>query len=384
MPWKGTTMSQRQEFVRFALAGDANIRELCRRYGISPTTAYKLIGRYDSQGPSALADRSRRPLHSPSKTSPVIEQAVVRLRKEHPRWGSRKILRRLRDPSCPQAKGLDLGELPASSTVTDILRRHGLIDPQESVKHQPWQRFEKDHPNDLWQMDFKGHFAVGQQRCHPLVIVDDHSRFSLCLHAFPNEHLEPVRSQLEQVFGAYGLPVAMLCDNGRPWGASDRPYTKLSAWMIRLGIRVSHGRCRHPQTQGKVERFNRTLKAEALWGRHFEDMTQVQQSLDAWRGVYNLKRPHEALGMAVPASRYQPSPRNLPRTLPPIEYGPGDQVRMVQSNGYIHLRGRTLFLSEAFAGQPVALRPTEQDGLLEVYYCHQKIDQIDLKTDNPN
>ena len=220
---------------------------------------------------------------------------------------------------------------------------------------------------------------MARGRCHPLTVLDDHSRFAVGLEACANERGETVQARLTAVFRRYGLPERMLMDNGAPWG-SDRahPHTPLTAWLIRLGIQISHGRPYHPQTQGKEERFHRTLVAEVLRYQVFRDLVHCQAHLDQWRDVYNLQRPHQALQMAVPASRYQPSPRSFPDVLPPIEYGPDDIVRKVQAEGLISYQGRAFRLSKAFRALPVALRPTSEDGILDVFYCHQKVARIDL------
>ena len=371
MPWKErTAMSLREEFVQLASATEGNVAMLCRRFGISRKTGYKWLQRFGLGKP--LDDRSRRPARSPTQTPPELAQQVEQIRRTHAAWGGRKIHARL--------KALEAAQVPAPSTITDILRRQGLIDPKEAARHAPFVRFEHAHPNDLWQMDFKGHFPMVQGGwCFPLTILDDHSRFSLGLRACLNQQAPTVQAQLIDVFRRYGLPCRILADNGAPWGhAGPHRHTGLSVWLIRLGIAVWHGRPRHPQTQGKDERFHRTLNVELLTGRSFRDLPHAQEDFDAWRDVYNLERPHEALGMKVPANRYQPSARPYPETLGPIEYEPGDVVRKVNRDGYLHYRSRVFKLSAAFTGFPVALRPTVQDGLLDVYFCHQRIDQISL------
>jgi transposase InsO family protein len=318
----------------------------------------------------ALADGSRRPHHMPRRTAQLLEQRVLALRDAHPAWGARKLHCRLRALGCP--------ELPAPSTVHAILVRHGRIAVVESAKHQPWQRFEHAVPNALWQMDFKGHFALDTARCHPLTILDDHSRFNICLRACADERGITVQTHLSASFRRYGLPLRIAVDNGSPWGDTlDSPYTPLVAWLIRLGIEVSHSRPYHPQTLGKDERFHRTLKAEVL-GFSFPDLDLVQRHFDRWRPVYNFERPHEALNMQTPASRYSVSPRRFPALLPPIEYGPADIVRRVQQQGFFSYRGRSFRVSKAFTGLPIALRHTLIDGTFDVFFCHQKISQIDL------
>jgi transposase InsO family protein len=375
MPWKvSSPLSERHEFVLLAAQEEGHIRQLCRRFGISPTTGYKWARRFQATGVQDLQERSRRPLHSPKQTSEAVEQAVIELRRQHPVWGGRKLRARL----------LALGhqQLPSPSTITSILQRHHLINPQESATHRPFHRFEHPRPNDLWQMDFKGDFALGSGRCYPLTVLDDHSRFNLGLVACSDQTTQTTRTALTAILRRYGLPWRMTMDNGKPWAAFAKGrscHTHFSAWLMRLGIYVSHSRPYHPQTQGKDERFHRTLGLELLRHQLWSDFRECQQAFDHWRETYNLIRPHEAIKLAVPASRYQPSPRVFPETLPAIEYGAGEVVRKVGERGQVKYLQRKFFVGDAFASLHVALRPTTTDGLLEVYFCHQKVGSIDLK-----
>jgi transposase InsO family protein len=270
--------------------------------------------------------------------------------------------------------------LPAPSTICAILRRNGLLTEDRRLRRD-WQRFEEDTPNALWQMDFKGHIPAGRGRCHPLTVLDDHSRFSIQLAACGDERGTTVQTQLTAAFQRYGLPERILTDNGSPWGGGrDQPHTHLTAWLIRLGIGVLHGRPHHPQTQGKDERFHRTLNLELLGTRPcWHSLGELQRAFDAWREVYNYRRPHEAVGDRPPATRYTPSPRRLPAVLPPIEYAPGDAVRQVHDRGRVKFRGRLLRVSHAFIGQPIALRAVD-DGVWDIYFCNQQIGQADLRT----
>src|SRR4029077_17492874 len=232
----------------------------------------------------------------------------------------------------------------------------------------------------LWQMDFKGHFPMAAGRCHPLTVLDDHSRFSGGLGASDNEQDGTVRERLTALFRRYGLPFAMLMDNGSPWGDSaGQPFTIFTAWLMRLGIRVSHGRPYHPQTQGKDERFHRSLKAEVLERNGYADLAACQHAFDKWRHIYNHERPHEALGLNPPGTRYQPSPRAFCEQLPPIAYSPGDIVRKADIRGVITFKNRYIRIGKAFRKQPVALRATSEDGIFDIHYCTQRIGQIDLK-----
>jgi transposase InsO family protein len=233
----------------------------------------------------------------------------------------------------------------------------------------------------MWQMDFKGDFALATGRCYPLTVLDDHSRFNLCLRACPDQRSETVRAQLLPVLATYGLPDAILVDNGPPWGSgySRQPHTRFTTWLMRLGIYVSHGQPYHPQTRGKDERFHRSFGLEVLRDRQWPDWDEAQIAFDPWRWVYNFERPHEALGYAVPADRYVRSARELPRVLPPVNYPPGDAVRKVQGTGHISFRGQTIRIGRAFAGEPVALRATEE-GAWDVYYCQQRVGRVDLRS----
>jgi transposase InsO family protein len=373
VPWSETSiMEQWREFVMLFDQEGVNRRELCRRFGISPSTGYELARRYRAAGAAGLADRSRRPHHSPTRTEARSEAQVLRVRKEHPSWGGRKIRRRLQD--------LGHTEVPSASTVTAILHRHGEIDAVESAKRQPLERFERAMPNELWQMDYKGHFALGRGRCHPLTVVDDHSRYALGLRACGDESEGTVQAELTAIFRRYGLPERMLMDNGPPWGAGHAGprHTRLSVWLLELGVAVSHGRPYHPQTQGKDERFHRTLKAEAIGRRQFADLAECQRRLDEWRLVYNTQRPHEALALATPIARYRASPRRFPDTIAPFDYGSGAILRRVDQGGWLSFRKRPLKLGRAFIRRTVALRPATPDGCFDVFFCGYKVAAFDL------
>jgi transposase InsO family protein len=242
------------------------------------------------------------------------------------------------------------------------------------------ERFERAQPNELWQMDFKGKFSMASGTCHPLTIVDDHSRYAVCVTACADERGDTVRRALIAVFRLLGLPVRMLMDNGSCWKGTDALYTGFTAWLMRLGVNISHGRPYHPQTQGKNERFNKTLKAEALEGRLYSGLADCQRAFDHFRACYNMERPHEAIGMAVPASRYRISPFAYPETLPPIEYLETDVVRRVGPAGYLSYHKERYHVGRAFSGEPVALRPTERDAVLAVYFCRRQVAEIDLRT----
>jgi transposase InsO family protein len=372
MPWQQRdTLSIRLEFVRLASQEGANRRELCRRFEISPKTAYKWLDRFDGKAES-LVDHSRRPHTSPERTCAAVEQAVARVRSQNPQWGARKIARRL----------LDLGEAQiAPSTVTQILHRQGLISGQASERAAPTVRFEHEQPNSLWQMDFAGYFNTVAGPCYPLAVLDDHSRFNLALTANVKTTTADIQPQLAAVFDRYGLPARINVDNGPPWGgarAVKDGLTDLTVWMIRLGVTVSHSRPLRPQTNGKVERFHRTLNTEVIGQQIFADHQHVQRAFDRWRRIYNLERPHDALAMQTPVQRYRPSPKRMPRTLPPIEYRSDDVVIKVAANR-IKFKGRYWPISRAVCGLPIAVRSDpDADGRFQLYFCHQRFGTIDL------
>jgi transposase InsO family protein len=375
MPWQEQTIvEQRREFVELAQHAAIPFGEACRRAGISRKTGYKWCQRAAREGAAGLADRSRRPRTSPARTAAAVEEVVVALRIAHPTWGGRKIHDRLIQQG--------VTGVPAPSTVTGILRRHGLLAAEADAPRR-WQRFAHAAPNDLWQLDFMGHLPLADgRRVHPLTLLDDHSRFALGLVACPHERQDLVREHLTAVFRHYGLPVAILTDNGPPWGTSGAGgVTALEAWLLRLGIGLWHGRAYHPQTQGKVERLHGTIAADVFAHHPLPtDLAECQARFDGFRATYNLTRPHAALPEhRPPTSRYTPSPRPFPDVLPPVCYAPDDQVRTVRGQGSISFQNRSHFVGRGLIGEPVAVRPTETDGVYAVRYCHQQVTTIDLR-----
>jgi transposase InsO family protein len=375
MPWREVSvMEQRREFVRLALQEGANRRELCRRFGISRQTGYKWLLR-GASGESGLADRSRRPHRSPGRSDCALEAAVLALRDEHPVWGARKLA------ACLKRKG---HAAPAISTVHAILKRNGRImerpgGPAASL------RFEMEAPNQLWQMDFKGWVVLADgKRCHALTIVDDHSRYALCIAACGDEQSRTVQGLLEQTFRRYGLPDGLFVDNGSPWGdASGAQWTRLKVWLLKLGIRLLHSRPYHPQSRGKNERFHRTLKAEVYDFNRFRNLAEAQKGFDHWREIYNLDRPHQALGQQVPASRYRPSSRAMPANLVQAAYDDHEVVRRVPlTKDYVQYKGGFWKVPKSFRGEYVAIRPIATDGRMGIFFGAHRIATIDLTVDS--
>jgi transposase InsO family protein len=361
----------RKEFIFQAIKEGANISLLCRNYNISRKTGYKWLQRYEETG--LLTDQSKRPHCSPLQTSEAMVEQIMHVRHKHSTWGARKIQATL------LRQGIE--GVPASSAIHKVLQRKGCIQEHLATNNH-WQRFEHPAPNHLWQMDFKGHFAFEKGRCHPLTILDDHSRFSIKLAACLDEKRETVQPLLIEAFRTYGLPNRINVDNGQPWGgmAEQAKYTQLSVWLILLGIQVSYSRPYHPQTNGKDERFHRTLKQEVLQSRYFRDLAHIQETFNEWRDIYNLERPHEGINMQVPGDRYQSSYRPYSDVLLEEDYSPDYLVKRVDSRGRIHLEGKQLFVGTPFAGKRIGLRAQPEEDVMSVYFIHQKLGEVDMST----
>jgi transposase InsO family protein len=369
MPWeKKTVMEQREAFVCEAAQGEKTISELCRAYGISRKTGYKWIKRAE-EGQS-LCDQSRRPRRQPSKTAPEVEEKVIQLRKDNPIWGGKRIHAVLEASGCKN--------LPSEKTCCNILKRNGCIDPQESKKHTAYLRFERDSCNDLWQMDFKGDFLLGDNtRCYPLDILDDHSRF--CLKIDPKSDTIGTISTVIATFQEYGLPNALLTDNGAQFSGFRGGYTRFERFLMDLDILPIHGRIMHPQTQGKIERFHRTMKQEALREMP-RNLHHAKEILEDFRFRYNELRPHYALGLKTPASVYKPSGRAFFQPQP-YDYGADAKMTKINNWGYLRFGPIQLYLSETMRDTYLEIRPDKNDTFILVYrnFKIARIDAIEKK-----
>lgn len=371
MPWiERNKMILKKEVIEKIKQKKQSVSSLCLEYQISRKTVYKWLKRYDCEGIFGLEDRSRKPSRVKITGSNEIE-LILKVRNKFPAWGARKLRHYL----------INNGHTVSSeATFNRILQKQGLISKEASEKRQPFIRFERDQPNELWQMDFKGHFQIKEGRCHPLTVLDDHSRFAICLKAYYDEKETSVREALIESFRCYGLPEAMTMDNGSPWkGSYPWRFSRLTIWLMRLGIKVSHSRPGHPQTQGKDERFHRSLKEEVLQYYQFKDLRDTQERFDEWRNLYNYERPHEGILMECPIKRYKPSPRKYPEKLPEIIYEQDDHLRKVQRNGVIEFKGISYFVGEHLYGEYVGLRPSSLDGVFDVYFSKTRLLKISLK-----
>jgi transposase InsO family protein len=384
MPFENrTVMEQRIEFVLLAKSKNKmKFSDLCNRFNLSRKTGYKWVSRFNLSGFEGLKDKSRRPIRSPRRCNQKVEDYVVKLRKQEPEWGPKKLKRilsnRIEDGSYPYES------VPCKNTLGKILKRNDLIEPEKSEKAKAYLRFEYADPNELWQIDFKGYFSMlNNQSCHPLSILDDHSRFNVGLFACKDQKHLTVKLHLIDVFKIYGLPERILSDNGSPWGTSGqeidediRCFSSLEKWLIRLNVKLIHGRAYHPQTQGKEERFNKTFKMEVLKHNIFKDLYHCQAYFDRWREKYNCIRPHESLNQDVPVAHYNPSTRRYPEIIPSVEYDDSCDVRKVMDKGIISFKGKEFKVGRAFVGEYVGIKPIKIDGEYEIFFCNQSLRKI--------
>jgi len=367
MPWKRMSVdAQRMQFVVRAVSGKEQMTALCREFGISRPTGYLWRRRYERGGSfTAVRELSRRPRHSPTRTEGWKEQRVTALRAQTG-WGAKKLHVVLRD---------EQGVAIPVRTIHRILQRGGLV--EEDVHAPAPGRFERLAPNELWQMDSKGKYPLPEAECHPLAILDDHSRYAVGLYALPELTSAQAWPCLVETFRRYGVPQAMLMDRGSLWWSEHNGWglTWLSVQLIEQGIRLLYGRVCHPQTQGKVERFHRTLGGElrhrglpARWAEWPPLLAEVQRD-------YNQRRPHEALAMQRPAQLYQPSPQRYREQPPEWEYPAGSEVKRLNTQGMLEDGGRRWFVCGALAGQQVRIERLHTQVL--VSYRHMYIREID-------
>lgn len=354
---------QRVRFVVEATQKTQPFRALCAAYEISPPTGYLWLRRYRELGVEGIAERSRKPHRSPERTEPELERQVVQLRQRYPDWGARKLKVLL------ARHGV---ELPRN-TIHRILLRHGLVLDQDR-RNAATQRFERGQPNELWQMDFKGPKGW-PQTVGPLSVLDDHSRYLIALAANGSTHGAAVREQLEEAFQRCGVPEGMLMDHGTPWWSQQAPsgQTQLSLWLMRQGIRLHWSGIRHPQTQGKVERFHGSLQ-RALQRRGLP-REHPQAWLDAFRWEHNYIRPHEALGMQTPATVWRPSLRRYDPHPPRWEYPAGAWVLKLDCHGLLDIQNRKWKVSKALAGERVQV--VRLEGRMMVFYCTTLLRELD-------
>jgi transposase InsO family protein len=365
-------MDQKTQFIADYLRRTLSITELCELYGVSRKTGYKWIERYLKSGPSGLEDRSRKPCSSPNQTPQPIIDAFIELRCRHPSWGAKKLVSILqkRHPSWA---------LPGRSTVCDILRRHGLVPKkrhQRHIGHPGKPPTLMAAPNEVWSADFKGQFKTGDGLyCYPLTVTDGYSRFLLGCQALSSTRVAEAKPVFTRLFKEFGLPKRIRTDNGVPFATNTLGrLSQLSAWWIRLGILPEFIEPGKPQQNGRHERMHRTLKAETTRPPARTRRAQ-QHRVDRFRQEFNLERPHEALDMQTPASRYEPSPRQMPHKLPPLQYPDRFEVRYVSANGGIRWNRQWVNVSITCAGEYIGLEEID-DGVWNVYFGPLKLGRL--------
>jgi transposase InsO family protein len=376
MPWKArSVVEHRQEFIEQWLLNRKSKSELCREFGISRKTGYKIFGRFNKGGTQALEDWKRRPHTSPNKTPAQLEQRIVEHRAKHTSWGPKKLAQALAD---------DGVEPPARSTIAAILKRHGLahtpVCRQKATGSN--QLIVPSGANELWCIDFKGWFRTGNgMRCDPLTMMDSWSRYLLCCHGlFSGTKTVHVREVFERVFERYGVPKAILSDNGSPWASTSAGgLTELSVWWIKLGIlplRIWPG---VPQQNGRLERMHRTLKYETAMPPAMTADGQ-QERFDAFQHEYNHVRPHEALDLRKPVEFYTPSTQKYIGPAAGFEYPDHFMERRVYKGGRINLGDRLYMISKALQGEFIALEFARDAPLATIYLGDYVVGCLDLKS----
>lgn len=369
MPWRTeSVMDQRVEFVLRACKGEETMAALCREYEISRATGYLWWQRYQQVGTvSGLAEHSRRPRHSPSRTPAALEAAVLAVRDEKG-WGGPKIAKVL------AARGLQV----APATAQRILKRAGRVVKPKVDK--TWTRFAREQCNELAQMDFKGEYSLAQEKCYPLSLLDDCSRYLHGLWPLRSTGGAGVKQSLEGQFREHGVPLSILVDHGTPWFSTTNAQglTWVSVWLLKQGVRLRYSGVGHPQTQGKVERFHQTLKARTRHRGAPTTMGEWERWAQEFRHEYNYERPHEALGMRTPGEVYQAVNLRLYQEQPREWEYTGGTVKRLNPQGLLYYRQQTYFVSEALATERV--RVDELEDKLLVTFRHMTVREIELRT----
>jgi putative transposase len=365
MPWKTVLpMEARMKFIAEMDKSDESFAGVCRRFGISRKTGYKWLERYERGGPGALEEPSSAARSNAKSLSDTQVDAIVALRREHPTWGPKKLRSRLETlGTCTP--------LPATSTFGAVLKRQGLVMPRRRRANGPRELTGLtigERPNDVWCVDFKGDFLLGDRtRCYPLTISDFESRYLLACHALSSTKERPAREVFDRVFHEFGLPEYIRSDNGVPFSSTGiGGLTALCIWWIKLGITPERTEPGHPEQNGRHERMHRTLKAEAAKPPQYESVAQ-QRAHDRFRHEYNDIRPHEALGLRTPASRYAASRRTMPSQLRSPEYPAPMETRRINKSGALALYGTQTLIARALALECVGIEQVGDD-VSDIYF----------------
>ncbi len=380
MPWKDVRpMDHRIVFIADYVRGGHSVTELCALHGISRKTAYKWLSRYEQLGLEGLADHSRRPHHSPERVAYAIRQAILEFRRRGNLIMGPKKIRRLLEQRFPGQA------LPSKTTIYNVLKSEGLVRPRRPRQRVPPSASPfapAGAVNEVWSVDFKGQFVLGNRRwCYPLTVMDHHSRYLICCQGLGSTAGRPARKVFERCFREYGLPRRIRSDNGTPFAARTAGgLSHLAVWWVRLGIvpeRIKPGK---PQQNGRHERMHRTLKKAAT--RPAQGSFKVQQQhFEQFRYSYNHERPHESLNQDTPATHYQPSERAYPEQLPELEYPGFYRLKRVSPGGAIYFANRMVYLSHVLAGETVGLCQLDEH-VWDVYFGPLRLGGFDLATPN--
>lgn len=378
MPWKETTtMEQKVEFISEWNTNQYSLTELCRSYGISRPTAYRLIKRYQEFGLPGLTEQSKAPINHPNRTRIEIEDSIINLRKRHKNWGAKKIRKLLE-------KEFTIEQIPSVTTVHNIMKRKGLVVPQKRVRRvKPvYPIFDPEQCNQVWSADYKGKFLMGNKKyCHPLTISDSKSRFLFAAKGHYKEQFKPVKAEFTKVFREYGMPEQIHTDNGSPFGsvAAIQRFTKLSYWFIDLGITPVFSDPSHPEQNGRHERMHRDLKAECARPAAYNLRAQ-QRKLNKFIREYNYIRPHESLDMETPGSVHEFSNRTFPEKIKSYDYPPELEPHYVTLNGAIRWKSfYWVYMARGLAGKHVGMEQISES-IWKVYYRNVFLGYFDEKT----
>jgi len=366
MPWRTKSVEElRKRFLNY-VKETGNISKACREFEITRRTGYKWLER-EARG-DGLRDKSRKPKRIANKTNADTEALILSVRNDNLSWGGRKIYEHLVKQGHVH--------LPSPRTCCNILSRNNCIEPAESLKHIAFKRFAREHCNELWQTDFKGDFQLlDGSRCYPLTILDDCSRYSIMINCKPNRR--GVRDSFERAFYRYGLPDSILSDNGAEFTGILGGYTGFERWLMEHDILPIHGRFYHPQTQGKIERFHRTMKYEFLRYQQFRDIHELRELMEQWRIKYNEKRPHLALNSKTPSEVYIPSKREYSEKI--VEYTYDGNVRKVDVKGYLRFGQKKIYLSETMADTMLEITEGTTVDTFNIHFRNFKIAEIDAQ-----
>jgi putative transposase len=377
MPWKETCpMDEKVKFIAAVKNEYHSFAEICRQFGISRKSGYKLMQRYEREGERGLAERSRAAHTHPNAMDEQMAAKLLQTKRRFSKMGPGKVLDRLR------LEGYRIEELPACSTVGDLFKRHGLVHrrkPRAATSPRSAPLAHAKAPNALWSVDFKGQFRLGNARwCYPLTLSDNATRYLLMCQGLERPTEQGVWPLMELAFREFGLPKAIRSDNGSPFASTGLAgLTKLSVWWLKLGIGLERSWPGHPEHNARHERMHRTLKDDIEAPK--QDLRAQQRRFDRFQHYYNWERPHESLDGVPPAHRYSASPSPYPKRLREPEYPVGFTVRQVRSNGQIKWHGHAVFVAEALIGEPIALRQLSDDDW-QVWFCGLKLGLLNLRT----